>query len=421
MFARSGFVAPWCALVMMLANGCASETGDIERAEPLGQEDVEEKEQALAARKHPRGTLLRSERLRRLNLRQVRRELADEDFDVSAVKYGVELYRLLYTTVDTEGKPIVASGLFVIPRNGERRLKLVSSAHGTELFKGDAPSFGEDTFIIGAPLTFASAGYAVAAPDYVGLGLGSGPHPYMHLPTEVSASLDMLRASATFATRIDKTVERAVYVTGFSQGSLAALGLARLLETTPDSGFSLSALAPVSGPYEVRRWFRAALDPDGGISAKDATMYLAYLSVAWNRIYGLYDAPGEFFRAPYADGIEPLLDNTHEGLELAEATPDTPLELLTPEAVARYRDPDPILAEPIDELGALCNSWTPRAPVRLYAATGDEQVPYWNSVYCDAALRERGHSPTLVDLGPLGHLESNVAAAREVLVFFDSL
>lgn len=411
--------APWCAVALLLLSGCAAESGDLAGAEPLDQGAVDDSTQALSQRAPARGALLRADCLRKLSAPDVRRELSDEGFDVSAVSHGVDLYRLVYSTLDPQGRPVSASGLFALPRNDARHLKLVSSEHGTEVFKGDAPSFGEDAFIIGAPLTFASAGYAVAAPDYVGLGVGTGPHPYMHLPTEVGASLDMLRASAAFAKRLGRTLERSVYVTGFSQGSLAALGLARLLETTHDTGFTLAALAPISGPYEVRRWFRAALE--GEVSAKDATMYLAYLSVAWNRIYGLYNTPSEFFRAPYVEGLEALLDNTHGGEELASATPDTPRELLTDAAFARYKDPDAVLATPIDELGALCNTWTPRAPVRLYAATGDEQVPFWNSLYCQAALQARGLAPMLVDLGDIGHLETNIAAPVRVLAFFRSL
>lgn len=418
MSTRAQVVAPWCALATLMMVGCASEAGDRMDAAPLEQQELTENEQALASKGDTCGTLLRADFLRSATTRELRRELADEGFDTGPVQYGVELYRLIYTTPDPQGKPVVASGLLVLPKNGARSLELVSYAHGTELFKGDAPSFGEDVFIIGAPLTYGSAGYAVVAPDYVGLGVGKGPHPYMHLPTEVSASLDMLKAAKSFVSRGKRTLARELYVTGFSQGSLAALGLARHLETTHDSGFTLAAVAPISGPYQLRSWLRAAFA--GDISPKDATMYLAYVSVAWNRIYGIYGAPSAFFRAPYAGWLEPLLDNTHEGQELAEATPDTPAQLFTPEAIARFNDPDPVLAQPIDELDGLCSTWTPRAPVRLYAARGDEQVPYKNAVGCATALSQRGVTTPVVDLGELGHIESNIAAAKEVLAFFRS-
>ena len=40
------------------------------------------------------------------------------------MRYGVDLYRLLYRTVDAGGRPAVASGLVVLPRGGERRPRL---------------------------------------------------------------------------------------------------------------------------------------------------------------------------------------------------------------------------------------------------------------------------------------------------------
>lgn len=150
----------------------------------------------------------------------------------------------------------------VLPRKRERTLELVSFAHGTELFKGDAPSLTDDIFLIGPALTYAAAGFASAAPDYLGLGAGPGQHPYMHLPTEVSASLDLLRAAHAFVRERGRTFARPVFVTGFSQGSFAALGLARALERGVDPRFELAALAPISGPYAMREWIQAALAGD---------------------------------------------------------------------------------------------------------------------------------------------------------------
>ena len=49
-------------------------------------------------------------------------------------------------TVDAVGRPTTASGLLALPRNGEHRLRTVSFTHGTELFKGDAPSVAKDVW-----------------------------------------------------------------------------------------------------------------------------------------------------------------------------------------------------------------------------------------------------------------------------------
>jgi hypothetical protein len=103
---------------------------------------------------------------------QTRTALRDAAFGQDTVRYGVDLYRLLYRTVDVDGRPTVASGLIVLSRNGERRLRLVSFTHGTQSYKDDAPSIGKDDFSSAPAITFGSAGFAAVTPDYLGLGKG---------------------------------------------------------------------------------------------------------------------------------------------------------------------------------------------------------------------------------------------------------
>ncbi len=75
----------------------------------------------------------------------------------------------------------------------------------------------------------AAAGYAVTAPDYLGLGQSEDLHPYNHLPSTVSASLDALRASREVLRAQRIGLEREVMVTGHSQGAAATLAVGRAL------------------------------------------------------------------------------------------------------------------------------------------------------------------------------------------------
>jgi pimeloyl-ACP methyl ester carboxylesterase len=154
--------------------------------------------------------------------------------------------------VGPDGRPTLASGLLALPRSGERRLRTVSFTHGTELFKGDVASVSADVWSQPSALTYASAGFAAVLPDYLGLGLGPGPHPWMDVPSETTAALDMLRASRTAVTQRGHELRHEVLVTGFSQGASAALGLTRSLQEGADGWFRLRAVAPVSGAYAFR-------------------------------------------------------------------------------------------------------------------------------------------------------------------------
>ena len=123
------------------------------------------------------------------------------------VKSGVAIRRLLYTTIDANGDPTVASGLLALPIDIEP-VGVVSFEHGTSAEKSNVPSApgsGEGQVI---SALFASGGFALVAPDYVGLGLSPGPHPYLHATTEASASLDLLTAGAQLGSDAELPADR---------------------------------------------------------------------------------------------------------------------------------------------------------------------------------------------------------------------
>ncbi|MFI9508747.1 alpha/beta fold hydrolase [Nocardia sp. NPDC052566] len=71
-------------------------------------------------------------------------------------------------------------------------------------------------------------GFAVIAPDYLGLGrFDTGPHPYLELRTEATATIDMLRAARSTHPELSRTWS----VIGASQGGQAALGTGHLQST----------------------------------------------------------------------------------------------------------------------------------------------------------------------------------------------
>ncbi|WP_241844609.1 alpha/beta hydrolase family protein [Kitasatospora sp. CB01950] len=348
--------------------------------------------------------------------------LAAVGYDPGTVRFGVDAYRLVYETVDPGGRPITASGLLVLPRGGEHELRTVSFTHGTTSYRSDAPSSMVKAGFASSPaLTYASAGFATVAPDYLGLGAGPGLHPWMDVPSETTASLDMLRAARSFVSTTGRALGHDVLVTGFSQGASAAMGLARALQAGDDRWFRLRAVAPVSGAYDFEHAELPALLA-GSLDAKSSVLYSAYLLVAWNRLHQLYDAPDEVFRPPYADTIEALFDGSHTGPQLFAGTPDTLDALLTPHGFDMLRHPTGRLAEALRVADSTCD-WTPRVPVRLYVADTDEQAASTNTDHCEATLRSHGVNPAVVDLGTPDfagstHLGTNVAATAAIVRWF---
>lgn len=339
-------------------------------------------------------------RLRTLSADQARTALRTAQFGEGTVRYGVDLYRLLYRTVDADGRPTVASGLMVLPRNSERRLRMVSFTHGTESYKEDAPSIGKDDFSSAPAITFGSAGFAAAAPDYLGLGKGPGTHPWMDVPSETTVSLDMLRAAREFMAERGRAPQRRVLITGFSQGASAALGLARALQGGADPWFRLGAVAPISGAYAFRDAEIPALLAGQEINPKLAVAYATYLLVSWNRLHHLYDSPGVVFQAKYADKVDKLFDGTTPGHEMLDALPDSLDQLLTLRGLDLLRHPSGAFAKALNVADGTCTGWAPHVPTRLYYAANDEQAVTANTDRCRAAFHASGVHLTPVALGP---------------------
>lgn len=384
--------------------------------------------QASPAAQTSRGVPVSVEHLRTLTAGQVRTELAGDEsgpWDTGMVHDGIDTYRIVYRTVDAAGAATTASGLLALPRNGKRSLRAVSFTHGTELYRNDVASVSDDTWAQAPALTYASAGYAAVLPDYLGLGRGPGPHPWMDVPSETTATLDMLRAAKTVAETRGRTLRRGVLATGFSQGASAALGLARALQDGADNWYRLSAVAPISGAYAFRDAELPALLA-GQTQPKYSVIYSALLLVSFNRLHHLYDSPSEVFRAPYDTTIEGLLDGTHPGQEVVAGTPGTVDALLTARGRALLAEPTGNLAAALRVADSVCRDWTPRAPVRLYYAEDDEQAVNANTTLCRAGLRARGVNAPVVSLGTPDyagsrHLGSEQAGTASVVRWFSSV
>jgi hypothetical protein len=367
----------------------------------------------VAAAAHAPDTLLAVTPLATLDQTAVIKALGDTD--TTQVRTGVRTYRLTYRTVDVRGDPTTATGLVIVPQRHGRVLATVVHEHGTLARKDYAPSTELDSTAGVASLYYAAAGNFVVAPDYLGLGEGPGTHPYGHLPTEVSASLDMLRAAGEFAHDQHLTVDRRVAVTGFSQGGRTAMGLAKRLQSGADRFWRLRGVAPVSGPYDLRHAeIPAAFD--GRLDSYSANYYLSYVAIAWNRITPLYRDPSEVFKAPYDKVVPTLFDGTKDAEDIVPQLPATTAELFTQTWIDRLQHPRGALRALID-LGDTTCDWHPRVPVLMMAASGDRDVTIANSQHCAAQLGVH-----LTDFGAdVDHFGTAAAALPRTLAWLRSI
>jgi hypothetical protein len=207
-----------------------------------------------------------------------------------------------------------------------------------------------------------------------------------------------------------------VLVSGHSQGGQAAMALGKELWRGADPSFRLAAVDPIAGPFQVSATLHTAVTT--GID--HASAYLAYFAVEWNKLHHLYDTPRRAFRAPYDRTVPAVLDGNHSSDSVLAALPATPAELFTPEFLNLLRYPTGPLAEALAVADSSCD-WRPDVPVRLFAASGDLDVPIANSRFCQRQVLAAGGEAALVDVGPVDHSTSELRALPQVLAGFDQL
>lgn len=331
--------------------------------------------------------------------------------------FGVDLYKLTYRTRQVDGSVGNASGLVALPHDVAGPLPIVEYNHGTTTVRGDVPSNlanDEGRFVA---FLFASAGYAVVAPDYLGLGDSPGLHPFLVSDFEASAGRDMLLASKRFMADNGVHAEPRLFLTGFSEGGHATLALEHSLESGQSTGLTVTAAAPISGAYDLSgTTSQAAFDSPSPATATE----ISYLLLAYREVYGIFGSLSEAFQQPFDTEIAGLFDGTHDTDAIASALPQRLQDLLEPSFSLNVRmDPE----HPLNVALRLNDvfAFRPAAPVRLFHARGDTEVPFENSVVALHSMQVFGADVTLVDLGDkLDHLGSfgpGLVGARQ---FFDS-
>ncbi len=341
-----------------------------------------------------------------LSLDAAKEYLTAAEHDATTARFGTSSYKVVYRTADAEGESTQASGLLVLPDgDSEQRLHPVIYGHGTTSYRKDVASISTDEFTVSPGIVFASRGFAAIMPDYVGLGDSPGPHPYLHVPTQTSATTDMLTAVRKHLAAEGQDLASEVFVSGFSQGASTALGVGRALDAGDAAGFTLGGLAAISGAYSLREHQLPAMI-GGEVAPQVAVPYTAFLLTSWDRLHGLYGSPAEAFRAPYADEVERLFSGDVTGEEMMGILPSSPDELLTDAGRALIASPGPAMTAALDQSDSVCRNWSPSAEVRLYFAQDDEQAVSANTAACAESFRAQGVTPRVVDMGAPARFES---------------
>ncbi len=332
--------------------------------------------------------------------------------DPLPVENGIELYRINYWT-EHLGKPVLASGLFALPRGSSPNATVMWS-HGTSVERAFAPSTPSDEGVLIAT-AFSASGFLTVAPDLVGMGQSKTYHPYLYVPSTFDASLDMLTAAKTVSAGMKIAWKPSLYLVGFSQGGLTTAAMQRTLEANPNSSFQVKAAAAISPPLNLAEIsFPNALKG----ASPSSSLYASYVLSSYSQVYN--KPANSVFIDKYASMLPKLFSGDMTGEQVAATLPRDTRSMFQPTFLSGFDKGEASWFR--DALVASeGHKWTPKAPLKLMVGSKDTDVPAQDARTSAAAMKSVGGNVSVVEMGPYTHEEAVVRAVPQAQAWFKAL
>jgi pimeloyl-ACP methyl ester carboxylesterase len=323
---------------------------------------------------------------------------------IDGAPLGATTYRVLYRSTGFDNKPILVSGVVIVPPGdpppGGR--PIVAWAHPTSgVVPRCAPSLAIFLFEqIQGLRSFVRDGYVVAATDYPGLGT-PGPHPYLVGTSEARAVIDSVRVAAKLP---GAGGGKKFVVWGHSQGGHAAL-FTGIIAKTYAPELDLLGVAAAAPATDLATLMNEDIDSVGGKNITAMTLW------SWQRVF---DAKMDKVVDPRAmPAIDQLAQECIEGpfdLRRRQLT-EQPLEhyFLTTKKPSDVEPWHTLLAE--NSPGAL----PPEIPVFLAQGADDTIVhPDVTKAYA-ARLCTAGSKVRMLSMPNIGHGRAAQASTQAML------
>src|ERR1700728_653932 len=197
---------------------------------------------------------------------------------IDGAPLGATAYRVLYRSTGWDDKPILVSGVVIVPHGdpppGGR--SIVAWAHPTSgIVPRCAPSLAIFLFQqIQGLRSFIRDGYVVAATDYPGLGT-AGPHPYLVGTSEARAVIDSVRVAGRLP---GAGGGKRFVVWGHSQGGHAALFTGVIAKTYAPE-LDLLGVAAAAPATDLATLMNEDIDSVGGKNITAMTLW------SWQRVF----------------------------------------------------------------------------------------------------------------------------------------
>ena len=349
----------------------------------------------------------------------------------------VALYAVRYRSANVKGRPCILSGLLALPQGGAPR-GLVVFAHGTTADRRLSPSrFGgavRPPEAEAALLAFASGGYAVAMPDYLGLGVDKEVHPYPFGNLNSRSATDLIGPARDAARRLHTAVGPRLFITGYSEGGAVALWAVRNLEQKPGALYRVSAAAPMAGPYDLSvTTARSLIAP-----SSDPKLFVAHLYLLSYLLHSAHKEDGlrlsKYVHPVLGAVIAHVFDKGLSDADIVKRLVVTAALCGAKNSMARITTAhlrrvlsagdgtDPLMRA---LQAADCCDWSPRTPLLLICLHNDALVPPENTAKTLSLMRARGVGPQtvqafVIQTPGLDHGSAVMPSLARARRFFDS-
>ena len=339
-------------------------------------------------------------------------------------EYDVDMYKIIYVTKSVDMLPDTASGIICVAVDTNSVFPVLIYDHGTVKDRHDVPSegSGEQSFVI----AIASLGYHCITPDYIGLGISKGLHPYIHPETEAGAGIDLMYAVKNMEETENVHFNDQIFVTGYSQGGHAAMATAREMQNT--YGLNVTAAAPMSGPYSITGEMKKFTLGDeeyyfcGYIGSLMLSAKLAYPDLLDD--FSIED----IFKPQFAIIVRQFekeeidlsqMNNMMITLLSANGGKILPKLMFKSDIIDKiFTDEDYPVNKALKRMDV--DDWIPQMPLKMLYCKADDQVTYRNAVYTDSLMNSLGaKNVSSQDVFSLGnHGQCVLPAVQNMMNYF---
>lgn len=328
----------------------------------------------------------------------------------SVTQKAVEQIAVTYMSQTPHGDSVLLSGKIILPKY-RCNDQIIIAHHYTIGSTQEAPS---QSYAIEE--IFATKGYIVIMPDYLGFGVSERYiHPYLAKTYTAKTTVDLLLAVIPYLQNRGIPVQyNNLILTGYSQGASAALATQQLLEQCYGNIFQIEHVYVGAGPYDPAATYDYYLQSDK--THFPCVIPMLFLGMDYYENLNLDFS--KMFLPKLLDYYEEGIISKRNGINDINYAIDEKYisSLVTTLARDKTKYPTSLFYEKLQE-----NSVTdihPQAPIYMFHSIDDDVVPFINSMLLKDSLENKHIIKVQDDFGPYGsHINAGVLFFKKIYNF----